>query len=167
MARSVVLNPMRRLMIYYKKCKSFHYSYKILTTAYVTGIPMTVPHIFAAIVKYSGLSLVFVTTWILLRRTRQPSGHYWLRYNSFCFAPYSLHLILFQMTTALNGAARDDRSWLKSNGLRLMLEDPDKDVFDSPLSVDSKSTRGFNHKATARLLCPQSQLASFDADPIG
>ena len=69
------------------------------------------------------------------------------------------------MTHALNGASRDDRNWFKISGLRLMHKDPEKDSFNPPLSVSCKASRGFNHEATARMLCPQSQLASFDADP--
>ena len=64
------------------------------------------------------------------------------------------------------GAGSDDRKGLRNDGLCYMLKNPKDDVLDPPIpKAAGKSIRGFSHKTTARFLCPQSILASFDTDP--
>jgi hypothetical protein len=46
------------------------------------------------------------------------------------------------------------------------MPNPAAEVVDSPVvKTDLKSSRGFNHPITARLLCPMRLISKFDEDP--
>lgn len=77
-----------------------------------------------------------------------------------------LFLTFCQMENAANSARCDDTGSLKHNGLQYLLKDPAKDTFDPPiLKTHGKAVRGWNHPATARLLCPARDIVEFDEDP--
>ncbi|KAG2343371.1 hypothetical protein BDR05DRAFT_948160 [Suillus weaverae] len=70
------------------------------------------------------------------------------------------------MENAANSARCDDTGSLKHNGLQYLLQDPTKDSFNPPiLKTHGKAVRGWNHPATARLLCPARDIVEFDKDP--
>ncbi|KAG1775590.1 hypothetical protein EV702DRAFT_1199060 [Suillus placidus] len=55
---------------------------------------------------------------------------------------------------------------LKHNRLQYLLKDPAKDHFDPPiLKTHGKAVWGWNHTATARLLCPARDILEFNEDP--
>jgi hypothetical protein len=70
------------------------------------------------------------------------------------------------MNKAIIGAACDDRKGLKNDLITYIVKDRKTETIRPPiLREEGKSVRGFAHKRTARLLCPQSLLAEFNADP--
>ncbi|KAG1878187.1 hypothetical protein F4604DRAFT_1923747 [Suillus subluteus] len=78
----------------------------------------------------------------------------------------SLNEFLRAMENTANSARCDDTGSLKHNGLQYLLKDPAKDRFDPPiLKTHGKAVRGWNHTATARLLCPARDIVEFDEDP--
>ncbi|KAG1755335.1 hypothetical protein EDD22DRAFT_957388 [Suillus occidentalis] len=78
----------------------------------------------------------------------------------------SLNEFLRAMENTTNSAHCDDTGSLKHNGLQYLLKDPAKDRFDPPiLKTHGKAVRGWNHTATARLLCPARDILEFDEDP--
>jgi hypothetical protein len=68
------------------------------------------------------------------------------------------------MTNGLNNAARDDRNWFKIHRVHLLAPDPNNEFLQSSFPVKTKSNRGFNNKATALLLCPQSLVQEYWKD---
>ncbi|KAG1888302.1 hypothetical protein F4604DRAFT_1674670 [Suillus subluteus] len=78
----------------------------------------------------------------------------------------SLNEFLRVMENAANSACCDDTGSLKHNGLQYLLKDLAKDRFDPPiLKTHGKAVWGWNHMATARLLCPARDILEFDEDP--
>jgi hypothetical protein len=74
--------------------------------------------------------------------------------------------IFKQLSAAASDARSEDSARLKKAGLDYLARDPNKDVISPPLTKnDPKSNRGFNHPATARLLCPIKYLVRFQQDP--
>ena len=70
------------------------------------------------------------------------------------------------MENASSAARCDDTGSLKHTGLQYLLADQRKDHFDPPiLKAHGKAARGWNHRDTARLLCPARDIVEFDADP--
>ncbi|KAG2061334.1 hypothetical protein BDR06DRAFT_966320 [Suillus hirtellus] len=78
----------------------------------------------------------------------------------------SLNEFLRAMENAANSACCNDTGSLKHNGLQYLLKDPAKDRFDPPiLKTHGNAVQGWNHMATARLLCPTHDILEFDKDP--
>jgi hypothetical protein len=65
------------------------------------------------------------------------------------------------------GKARaDDCGSLKTKALAYMPKNIEVDVIRPPISPHhGKAVRGFNHAATARLLCPMRYIERFDTEP--
>jgi hypothetical protein len=81
-----------------------------------------------------------------------------------------MHLIwlaaMFQMTRWSKEARHEDTSSLKTWSIDYLPCRPEIDVIEPPLTrTQGKSVRGFNHPATARLLCPFKDLEEFDKNP--
>ncbi|KAG2030021.1 hypothetical protein BDR03DRAFT_987376 [Suillus americanus] len=77
----------------------------------------------------------------------------------------SLNEFLRAMENAANSARCNDTGSLKHNGLQYLLKDPAKDHFNPPiLKTHGKAVWGWNHTATARLLCPARDILKFNKD---
>ena len=70
------------------------------------------------------------------------------------------------MGTAMRAARAEDSNMLKKHIVAYLPFDMAKELVMPPIVGKDKSDRGWNHKWTARALCPLSKLALFDENPV-
>jgi hypothetical protein len=71
-----------------------------------------------------------------------------------------------QLNKWSNEARHEDTGSIKHAALEYIPWNPDDTSFQPPITrTQGKSVHGFNHAATARLLCPFRDLVAFDQNP--
>ena len=66
----------------------------------------------------------------------------------------------------MRAARAEDSNLLKKYIVGYLPQDMAKELVTPPIVGKDKSDRGWNHKWTARALCPLSKLEKFDENPL-
>ena len=69
------------------------------------------------------------------------------------------------MSSAMRAARAEDSNLLKNHIIGYLPLDMTKETVMPPIVGKNKSDRGWNHKWTARALCPLSKLEQFNENP--
>jgi hypothetical protein len=71
-----------------------------------------------------------------------------------------------KLNSAADSARQEDTGGIRYSALAFIPRDPETIALNPPITKQSTwSSRGFNHPATARLLCPIKRLVDFEDNP--